>query len=145
MSRLVVDELITTLDQPITVDRSIYVATIRPHLYCHNSPIGTFSFNIYSPSGLIKSFSFTSLDIKSACGLSEAYFHAYYSIPMTPFLVPRGNYTIKLESSGYTFSESSFMGWCKDVKPTGRVNGDPENYTENPFSFNLIEYQPREF
>ena len=145
MSRLVVDELITTLEQPITVDRSSYIASIRPHLYCHNSPLGTFYLNIYSPSGLIKSFSFTSQDIKSSCGLSEAYFHAYYAISMTPFLLPRGEYTIKLESSGYTFSESSFVGWCKDVDPVGRVSGTPENYTENPFSFNLIEYKPREF
>lgn len=145
MSRLVVDELITTLEQPITVNRSIYVATVKPHLYCHNNPPGNFSLNIYGGSGLIKSFSFTSNDIKSACGLSEAYFHAYYAISMTPFLLPRGTYTIKLEATGYSFDPSSFMGWCKDINPIGNVDGSPENYTENPFSFTLIEYQPREF
>lgn len=144
MSTLVVDELITTLDQPITVNRSIYVATLRPHLYCHNNPSGTFYLNIYGQSGLIKSFSFTSNEIKSACGLSEAYFHANFAIQTTPFLLPRGEYTIKLESYGYSFDPSSFMSWCKDIKPYGRISGSPVNYTENPFSFTLIEYKPRE-
>lgn len=145
MSTLVVDQLITTLDQPVSIKKPIQLATIRPHLYLHNNPTGTFYLNIYNLSGLFKSFSFTSNDIKSAAGLSEAYFHAYYAITTTPFILPRGSYTIKLESSGYTFSESSFVGWCKAVKATGNVSGEPENYTENPFSFSLIEYQPREY
>jgi hypothetical protein len=144
VSTLIVEELITDLEQEIKVTHGIQVATIRPWVYFHNNPAGTFYFNIYGTSGLVKSFSFNYLDVKTASGLTEAYFHSHYAISMTPFLLPRGTYTIKFEHSGYTYDTNSFVGWCKDVFHFGRTYGDAENYTENPYSFTIIEYKARE-
>lgn len=107
-------------------------------------PSGVFNLNIYKSGNLIKSFSFTSANAKAAANLSENYFHIYYSLSTTPFMLPRGTYEIKLEHSGYTFNTSSWMGWCKDLVPFGRLTGTPSDFTENPFSFTILEYQPRE-
>jgi hypothetical protein len=144
VSTLIVEELETVLEQEIKVSQPIYVATIRPWLYCHNNPVGTFYFNIYGESGLVKSFSFSSNDIKAACSLSEAYFHARYAISMTPFLLPRGIYTVKFEHSGYSYDANSFIGWCKDLIHFGRKYGNQDDYTGNPYSFTIIQYKARE-
>lgn len=144
MSTLILEELETILDQEINIKTQLNVATIRPHLYFHNNPAGTFYLNVYNDSGLVKSFSFSSNDVKVASGLTHSYFHSYFSIPMTPFVLSRGTYNIKLESSGYTFDPNSFIGWCKDLKPTGNTYGFIGNYTSNPFSFTIVEYKPRE-
>ena len=144
MSTLVVEELITSLDQEITLQKSIQIVTIRPWIYSHNNPVGTFSFNIYGTSGLVRSFSFSNSELKTQSGVTEDYFHSYFSIQMAPFLLTRGVYTIKLEHFGYTYNANSFLGWCKDILPIGKTYGTAENYTDNPFSFNIIEYKPRE-
>jgi len=144
VSKLIVEELITVLEQEITLQKAIQIVTIRPWLYSHNNPAGTFSFNIYNTSGLVRSFSFTNNDLKTQSNLTEAYFHTYFSIQMASFSLPRGVYTIKLEHFGYTYDANSFLGWCKDVNPIGKVYGEPENYTANPFSFTIIEYKSRE-
>lgn len=144
MSTLIVEELHTFLEQEIILSKSINVATVRPWLYFHNTPAGTFYFNIYGFSGLVKSFSFSSMDVKTQSNLTKDYFHSYFSIQMTPFLLNRGTYTIKLEHFGYTYNANSFMGWCKDVLPYGKTYGSTDDYTGNPFSFTIIEYKARE-
>jgi hypothetical protein len=144
VSTLIVEELHTFLDQEIVVSKAITVATIRPWLYFHNNPSGTFYFNIYKSNSLVRSFSFNTNEVKNESSLTEAYFHSYFSIQMTPFVLNRGTYNIKLEHFGYTYNENSFMGWCKDLHPYGEVYGTTEDYTGNPFSFTIIEYKARE-
>lgn len=144
MSTLIVEELHTVLEQEIINHKQITVATIRPWLYFHNNPVGTFYFNIYGTDGLVRSFSFSCSDVKTSSSLTQPYFHSYFSIEMTPFVLNRGTYTIKLEHSGYLYNANSFMGWCKDLLPIGQTYGSTEDYTGNPFSFTIIEYKPRE-
>lgn len=144
MSTLVVEELITTLEQEIKTYRHVNLAAIRPWVYSHGNPSGTFTFELSNSSGPIKFFSFTNNSLKQALNVTEPYFHGYYAIAMTPFILPRGTYKIKLYATGYTFDENCFFGWCKDVEPKSRTYGNIENYTANPYSFTLIEYANRE-
>jgi len=144
MSTLVVDELITTLVQEIKIQRPITLAGLRPWLYSHDDPNGSFDFGIYRDSNLVKNFTFTVAELKTAMGVTQPYFHGHYAIPITPFVLPRGTYELRFSGSGYTYNTNKFIGWCKDIDPHGKTYGTIENYTSNPYSFTLIEYKNRE-
>lgn len=144
MSTIVVDELITELVQEIKINRPTSLAAFRPWVYSHNNPEGNFSFIIEKDSLPVKIFSFTNNDLKTALNVTQPYFHGRYAIPVTPFILHRGTYTIKLTASGYTYNPNCFVGWCKDVEAFGKTYGTIENYTSNPYSFTLVEYRARE-
>lgn len=144
MSTIIVDELITTLEQEFKVVTPINLCAIRPWVYSHNDPTGNFSLSIYRGVSLVKSFSFNVASLKTALNVTQPYFHGRYAIPITPFVLPRGTYNLILNSSGYTYDTNSFFGWCKDINPTCKTYGEIENYTSNPYSFTLIEYKNRE-
>jgi hypothetical protein len=144
MSTLVVDRLLSSFTQPITANRDIFCLAIRAKLYVHNIPSGTFSFKVYKGVSLVASTQFSSADLKSKIGSSLNYFWGDFAFPVS-FFLERGEYVIRLESSGYTFGETSFIGWAKDYDsvPTN-IDGDPEDFSEYPFSFNLVESVGRE-
>jgi hypothetical protein len=145
MSTLVGEQLDATLTQSITTTRPLQLAGIRPSLYVHNVPAGTFYFRVYSGATLIKEYSFTSASAKTAVGTAHNYF--WVDLPLTGALgLDVGTYSIKFESSGYTISESAYIVWLKDwAKLRENALGTPSDFTEYPYAFNLIEYGAREF
>ena len=53
MSTLVIDELITELEQSIIIRKKINVGSIRTHFYLHNAPSGVFNFEIHKDNNLV--------------------------------------------------------------------------------------------
>ena len=147
MTTLVVDELVSQLVQPIYIKKKIKALAVKLHLYVHNMPTGSFKFQILKEGDLYAEFPFSCDDLKSSFGGTTSYFRVFF-----PFAVgskinfEEGNYTLKITSTGYTYSQTSFLGWCKDWQGYfGDVTIVPESYLEFPYSFRIIELRPREF
>jgi hypothetical protein len=110
--KLVVYELETSITQEIETDEIILLESIRPHLYKHNNPAGSLFLEIRNLSDdlLFTSESVTIQSIHDAAG--EAYFHGVVEFPINASLAKNTKYNIILKSSGYSFSELSYIGWC---------------------------------
>lgn len=143
MTRIAADQLISNLSQTIKLYRDMSLAGIRTKLYFHNLPAGTFYFNIYKDAQKIYSYSFDSLAAKQAIDTPYSYFWVDLALAGNLNL-EQGQYSIVLESWGYTFSEDSFIGWVKDFNLSGDIIGEPSDFSEYPFSFKLVEYGDRE-
>jgi hypothetical protein len=146
VTTLVIDELITELDQPVKIEKKIIAESIRLHLYFHNLPSGSFNFEIHKESGLYRSFPFNSSQVRSLFDGTKDFFHVYLSFGIGEKLIlDRGNYHFKITQSGYDFSPSSFVGWCKDFQGYfGRISDENAEFTEYPYAFRIIERRPRE-
>ena len=115
--KLVVYELTSTLYQEITTpNRRVNVRAIRPHIYKHNLPAGTLTINIRDTTGgLVKASDPVSIsDIHTNGANSQDFFHGYIRFDIEKDLLPNTTYRIELASSGYTFAESAYIGWCND-------------------------------
>jgi hypothetical protein len=143
MTRIAADQLVTNLSQTIYVYRDMSLAGLRVKLYFHNLPDGTFYLNIYKGAEKIKSFPFDSLVAKQKIDTPYSYFWIDMALASN-FNLPQGEYSLVLESWGYTFSGESFLGWVKDFDPFGDVIGEPSDFSEYPFNYRLIEYVDRE-
>jgi hypothetical protein len=143
LTSLVMDSLETELVQDIEIYKDMSIKGIKLKLYFHQSPPGTFYLRFYKDASVIKEYSFISSNIKSQIGTLNNYFHAVVAL-VGDFMLPRGNIQIKLESSGYSYSNSSFIGWCKDYdKVDERFTGTSNDFTSHPYEFKLIEYIER--
>ena len=143
MTDLVVEELKTTLSQSFSIDlnRRYTVAGIRPYIYMHNSPAGTFTISLKEGATTHASKSFTSADIKSDLSTADNYAHIWKALVFAnPLLLSRGSFVLELSSSGYSFSESSHIGWIKEHDNIFQTT-DGNNNTDynNPLSFQLFE------
>lgn len=117
MTTLATTELITTLDQNITYtgEKPIHIQGLKMRLVWFDSPVGTFTVSFKSGSETLASKSFTVADIKTDLSTTDDYGYIYKGIEFgTAFPIVSGTYTVELSSSGYTYSESSFLGWVKD-------------------------------
>lgn len=145
---IVVEELVESesLSQEITINQPLQLGGIRLYLYSHNDPAGTFQFDIKHSNSSIYSDTFTASDLKTDLGTSDSYVHMWYSLTVDPiFSLGEGVYTFELsDSSGYTFSDSSFFGWVKpfenrQVNQTYPVTG----FNRNPFGIELWSYNDK--
>lgn len=110
---LMVNELNTfDLYQELTTpDRVVQVVHLRPHLYKHLAPAGSFYMQVQDTNGkkIKDSNALTAAEISSS-----NYFHGYIRFDISVTLRPETTYRFALMSTGYTFSESAFIGWCND-------------------------------
>jgi hypothetical protein len=145
MTTLVLDELRTTLEQNFTTVEREQVYAIRPNLYLHNDPVGTFILSIKQGSTTLGSTTLTLAEIKTGAGFADNQYHhgVFRFLFSTPVVLQaRTEYTIELSSSGYTFSESSFIGWVKEFENLKNTFTDSiSNDYENPFSFEKFSYK----
>lgn len=114
---LIVEELKSTLSQEVTWSnvKRTHLKAIRPYIYMHNAPSGTFTISVKKGSDLLAESSFTSADIKSELSTTENYIHLWKTVSFVSAIpINSGNYTIELSSMGYTFSETSYIGWIKE-------------------------------
>ena len=135
--KVVVEELSGTLSQTFSTKNRLQVKSIRPYIYKHRSPAGTLTIEIEQNSTTIAtSTGVTSADIETnTASTSINFYHGYYRFDFTDqFHIEKGNFTVKLTSSGYTFGESAYFGWVKphenisipiDYDQTGK--GDESN------------------
>lgn len=118
MSSILTTDLDTTLTQKLTATENVIVAAIRPHLYISNNPPGALRMDIYDSANttLLKSSEeITIADIKTSAGITEDFFHGYIKFDIDWGLSSGTEYSIRLEGlSGYAFSATDFVGWCRD-------------------------------
>lgn len=147
MSTVVVDELITTLDQPISVFRPISLAAIKPYIFAASPLIESITFSILKDGVALFTQSHLFEDLKAALNTSDDNFHGFFPFYTEGTIyLPPGDYVIRMSASGYTFSSTNFVGWCKDyLRYFGKITGEiPTHYSMFPYSFRLLEYSSRE-
>jgi len=141
MSKLVVDELKTTLSQSITLtqDRIYHIGGIKINLFMYNSPSGTFTLSLKQGATTLVSETFTSAELKSDLSTSDDYLYLYKAFSLNARL-KKGTYTLEISSSGYTYSSSSFLGWIKSHENIFNEQSDtPIDFTYNPFDYLIYE------
>jgi hypothetical protein len=140
----VIEELKTTHSQVFDAKKRLNIKSIRPNIYKHATPAGTFTFSIIQDSVTLASKSYTATEIETLAGLTPGdYFHGPFNFEFDDsIVVNKGNFTIQLSASGYTFSESAYFGW---VKPHEDISVDIDytitNGRQNPFGVEIWTYQ----
>ena len=145
MSTLIIDELRTTLEQEFTVVTRREVLTVRPNLMFYNDPAGTFTMTIKQGSTTIIAKSLTMTEILTGTSWTANQYH--YGVINFEFATPVAllvdtTYTAVLSSSGYVFSESSYLGWVKSyTNHLNTVAGATSSDLENPFDVEIWDYK----
>lgn len=138
---LVLEELgrtYSSLKQKITIgDRDIIVKHVRPHIYKHLAPAGSITVEIEDSSNvtIAESAAVTITDISAV-----NYFHGEVRFDVSARLLKNTDYYIVINSSGYTYSDAAFVGWCTDYD-LQKVERDytPANSLYTPFLLELWE------
>ena len=143
MTKIYTEELETTLSQEFTLsgNERRQVSAIRPWVLMFNVPAGTFTFSLKSGSDILAQVSFTSADIQSDLSTSDTYGYIYKRLVFDNIIpLEAGTYTIEMSSSGYTFSESSFIGWGRRTENLFyEVSGQLADDSTYPLAFELWE------
>lgn len=141
MSKIVMDELVTTLRQDIAVKERLILSHIKLFLYLHNDPSGTFTISVKDGATTLGSASLTMDQIKIGASFGNNQYHKgmfRFGVDPNPILNPDTTYTLELSSSGYSFSESSYLAWVKEHENlTNTFNYNTISDYEKPFSFQL--------
>ena len=120
----------------------MHVAAFVPYLLLYNAPAGTFTLSLLKNAVTIFSKNFTSADIKTSIGTSDNYAHVYYAVvPTNPLAIEEGEYVLKISSSGYTASETSYLGWVRrfdELTPT--TSYTPYTDMQNPLVYRIKIY-----
>ena len=145
MTQLLVEPLaIDELTQEIRLRRSerYQIGAFIPYLYLHNAPLGTFNFIVEKNSIILFQKSFTSADIKTSMGTTSDYLHCFYPIiPTNPVQLESGLYTLKLTSTGYSNSSTSFIGWIRQFEDLNNtLDYVPLDDDHNPLAIRLKIY-----
>lgn len=109
---LVVHELVTFLAQPLTATlKNREIVAVRPHLVKYGNPAGSFYLEIQDQSAnpIATSNALTAAEISSA-----SYFHGHVKFDVSATIRLGRTFRVALKSTGYTFSESNYIGWCND-------------------------------
>jgi len=128
-----------TLDAPLiqeirlSQDVRYCIGSIAPYLYMHNAPAGTFTLAIKRGSETAFSASFTSADIKASLATANNFAHVFFPIvPSEPLHLDRDTYLVELSATGYTATDSSFLGWIQQHEDLNNIldyvpSGDDQN------------------
>jgi hypothetical protein len=110
--KLIVSELKTELlYQAVIPSKSIQIAVIRPHIYIHNAPSGYLFLQILDVNNqVIVESNHVSIVTINPFG----FYHGYIQFDINLYVKKNTQYRILLSSSGYTFNESAYVGWCND-------------------------------
>jgi hypothetical protein len=144
MTKLVVEELKATLSQTVTLteQKRFLIEAVRPYIYMHNAPAGTFTIKIRQSGNELASKDFTSSEIKSDLSTTDNYAHLWKVIRFdNPIQLDRDEYEIELSSTGYTFSNSSYIGWIKEHENRfNKTDGSELSSLYGPYSYQLMNY-----
>lgn len=146
MSTLVLEELkASTLEQELTVNKRSVLRAIRPNLYFHNDPAGTYTIKIKNGSTELASKSLTMAEIISGASWTTGQYHhgvITFDLSGSEIVLNKGvTYTIELSASGYSFSESSYVGWIKEYENLKNTyTGSTSDAFSLPFSYEIWSY-----
>lgn len=116
MSKILVEELKTSLEQDFTANKKHVLKSIRLWLYKHLSPSGNIYIEVIQGGQTIAtSGNITSAYLEANTDATALnYSHGYIRFDFTDtFVILKGNFTVRLNSSGYSFSDSAYFGWVK--------------------------------
>lgn len=100
------------IKQQIKVNENdLQVGAIRPHIYRHRAPAGTISMQVQDVNGGIIATS-NALTISTLGTLD--FFHGQIRFDIEASLNANTVYNIAMRSSGYSFAEAAYVGWCND-------------------------------
>ena len=147
MSFHVVEELRTTIEQNVKAPSRGSIKYIRPMLYLHNDPAGTFYLKIYEGSTLLGTASTTMTAIKLGAGLSDNQYHwgaVRFTLDNSVVLKRKVTYKLEISATSYTFSESSYFGLIKPYE--NLINETVDDFTttsdyENPIGTQVFIYE----
>lgn len=143
MSTIVANELISTLEQEFTYNLNdrVHVGGFYPYVLMYNSPLGTFKIEVLRGADVVYEEEFTSSDIKTIIGTTDNYAITFYPIiPPSPIQIEKGNYTIKLSSTGYTYSSTSYLAWIQQHENVQNTMAYTPVYdSENSLAFRIKE------
>jgi hypothetical protein len=109
---LILQELNTELVQAITTTKILNLYAFRLHLYKQGNPSGSLFVRIKDAQG----GTIADSEPISISSISNAdYFHGYVRFLISYPLKINTEYFISLKQSGYSFSESAFIGWVQDL------------------------------
>jgi len=133
----------TPLTQTFKINQNrLHLKAIRPWLYLHNDPSGTFTINVKDGSDLLDSVDFTINDLKVGASLNDNEYHkSFFKFDFDVILNHDRDYTIELDSSGYTYSGSSYLGWIKEFENlTNSFDETIWTFQQKPFGYQLWGY-----
>lgn len=137
------DSSLDTLSSTIDLTEKAIVKAVRPRLYFHNDPAGTFTLSILQGSTVLKSKSLTmAAIITGASWTAGQYHHGMLNFEFdSPLVLYPESYVVQLTSTGYTFSESSYVGWIKSHEDqVNEISGDIVLPTDYPHEFEIWSY-----
>lgn len=143
MSALFTEELKTTLTQSITLehDKIYHIEGFKILIVMYNAPAGTFTLTVKSGANSLISKDFTSAEIKTDLSTSNNYGYIWKAIVFDDLLaLKKGTYDLVLSSSGYSHSNTSFLGWVKLHENLFNDRTDAfVDYTTNPYGVLIYE------
>jgi hypothetical protein len=108
---LQVHELVSELKQKITTTETIQLYAVRVHLYKHLAPAGSLYLELKNANDAL----ITTSNVITISSISVAnYFHGYVRFLISYPMQSDTSYYFSLKSTGYTYSDSAFIGWCND-------------------------------
>lgn len=134
---LLVHELVTSLSQRQTTptDKDVFIEALRPHLVKYGSPAGSLYMEVRTTGGTLVATSET-VTIAAITAASGAYFHGNVRFYTYCSLPKNTSYDFYLKSTGYTYAESAWIGWCNDFDLKKYEYGyTPVNYEDCPLNF----------
>ena len=149
MTMLVLEEFMAVaLEQAFTLERKLIVSAIRPYIYAHNVPAGTFTLDLVdSQSNVVASQAFTSQEIYDGLATTDLYAHAFFRVLFDhPVPMPKGDYIIRITPTFYSFSENSYLAWVREYEDLKvPINYVPSVDSENPLAFEIWSYESCEY
>jgi hypothetical protein len=120
-------------------DRFVDIRHVRPHIYKHAAPAGEFAIQIQTEDGNPMA---TSNYLDAADISASTYFHGYIRFDLNVHLRPNTDFYVALISTGYTFSESAYIGWCNgfDLGRYTNLGSSSDAFAE--LDFELWENMP---
>lgn len=143
MTKLVVEELRTELIHNATAPSRMVVKAVRPFIYKHRSPAGTFKIELWQFGAKLDETSLTSAEIETNAGLNpNEFMHGPINFEFSNGVpINRGTFQIKLTNSGYAFSESAYLAWQRPHENFINDFTDPNNVIQNPLGVELWTYK----
>lgn len=145
MSTLIANPIGASLEQAITYSSTsrAHIGAFYPYLIMIDAPAGTFTFSLLKGAETLFSKSFTSADIKLSLLTSNNFAHAFYPvIPNNPIQLESGNYILRITSSGYVETSTSYLAWGQQFED---IQNDmaytPTSDQQNSLAFRIKIYK----
>jgi len=145
VTTLVVNPIGASLEQEFTYNLNdrCHIGAFYPYIVMIGSPAGTFTCELVKSGDTLFSKSFTSSDVKLSLGTTDNYAHAFYPvIPDSPIQIEKGLYKLKISTSGYSETPSSYMSWAQQFEDIqNEMSYVPSGTEQNSLAFRLKIYK----